>query len=152
VTREFLKGLQRNRALSPATVHRVYSSVRHFARWAHKNADAFPHGCPTDGVRPPEEPEGDWRGLTRANELRLLNAARTLQIRPGRGVNQGLRDHALITVLLGCALRISELLGLDVDQYDGLGFRDVLAKGGARRRFVPLERDGRASREGRPLL
>ena len=117
MTRSFVKILQEDKRLAQATACRVYASVRHFARWAHKNMNPFPFGCPTDGVLPPEEPEGDWKGLTRQNALRLLSAARALQMNPGRGVNQGVRDYAVIAALLGTGLRVSELLGLDLDQW-----------------------------------
>lgn len=76
VTRSFLKSMMENKRLAQATVCRVYASVRHFARWAHKTLNPFPFGCPTDGVPTPQEPDGDWKGLTRQNELRLLSAAR----------------------------------------------------------------------------
>ena len=64
---------------------RTYASVRHFARWIHHKMRPFPLGCPTDGIKPPEEPEPEWKGLSCADELRLLNAAQTLRVRPGRG-------------------------------------------------------------------
>ena len=35
------------------------------------------------------------------DELRVLKAAQTLRVRPGRGPNQGIRDHAAIAVLFG---------------------------------------------------
>jgi integrase len=63
---------------------RTYASVRHFARWIHNHVQAFPLGCPTDGIKPPKDPEPEWKGLSRADELRLLNAAQTLRVRPGR--------------------------------------------------------------------
>jgi integrase/recombinase XerD len=122
---------------------RTYASVRHFARWIHFKVQPFPLGCPTDGVKPPPEPEPRWKGLSRADELRLLAAAQTLRIRPGRGTDQGLRDHAAIAVLLGCGLRVSELLNLDVSQYTGRGFKKVVAKGGRVRDFVPVKADAR---------
>jgi integrase/recombinase XerD len=142
VTREFCRQNARQR-LSQATQARVYASVRHFARWIHQKVRPFPLGLPTDGVKPPSDPEPEWKGLSRADELRLLAAAQTLRIRPGRGTNQGLRHHAAIAVLLGCGLRVSELLALDVAQYTGRGFRKVLAKGGRVREFIPVKTDAR---------
>ncbi len=142
VTREFLRHTARA-GVAEATLARTYASVRHFARWIHFKVHAFPMGCPTDGVRPPREPEPEWKGLSRADELRLLAAAQTLRVRPGRGTDQGLRDHAAIAVLLGCGLRISELLNLNVDQCTGRGFKKVLAKGGRIRDFVPVKSDAR---------
>ena len=117
--------------------------MRHFACWIHFKVHPFPLGCPTDGVKPPPEPEPQWKGLSRADELRLLAAAQTLRIRPSRGTNQGLRDHAAIAVLLGSGLRVSELLNLNCDQYIGRGFRKLLAKGGRIRDFVPVKADAR---------
>src|SRR6266851_6664193 len=142
VTREFLRHTARA-GVAEATLARTYASVRHFARWIHFKVHAFPMGCPTDGVRPPREPEPEWKGLSRADELRLLAAAQTLRVRPGRGTDQGLRDHAAIAVLLGSGLRFSELLSLNADQYDGRGFTKVLAKGGRIRDFVPVKADAR---------
>jgi hypothetical protein len=61
--------------LSQSTIARTYATVRHFARWIHKHVAAFPLGCPTDGVKAPEEGEPKWKGLSRLEQLRLLNAA-----------------------------------------------------------------------------
>jgi hypothetical protein len=85
--------------------------VRHFAYWLdRKFPGLLPLGCPTDGINPPAEPTADWKGLTRLEELRLFSAAQTLRVRPGPGTQQGLRNHALLAVLLGSVLRISEVL------------------------------------------
>ncbi len=142
VTREFIKQAARS-GMSAASLARLYASVRHFARWIEKKIRPFPLGCPTDGIRPPKEPEPEWKGLSRADELRLLNAAQTLRVRPGKGTNQGLRDHAILMVLLGSGLRVSELVGLSIDQYNGKAFRKVLTKGNYIRERVFLQRDAR---------
>lgn len=132
-----LKHLQRER-LAQASLVRIYATVRHFALWlARKFPELFPLGCPSDGVKPPAEPSADWKGLTRVEELRLLGAAQTLRVRPGPGTDQGLRNHALLAVLLGSGLRVSEVLHLDRDQYTGKGFERVAVKdgGGLCRKF-----------------
>jgi integrase/recombinase XerD len=64
-------------------------------------------------------------------------------VRTGRGTNQGLRDHALIATLLGTGLRVSELLTIDVDQYDQRGFVNVLRKGGQVQSFIPIQKQHR---------
>jgi integrase/recombinase XerD len=144
VTKAFLKQL-RGQRFAQASLVRIYATVRHFARWLHRKFPSlFPLGCPTDGVKPPAEPTADWKGLTRTEELRLLNAAQTLRVRPGPGTKQGLRNHALLAVLLGSGLRISEVLQLDRDQYTDKGFARVQVKGGQLRDFVPVQRDARA--------
>ncbi len=143
VTKAFLKALQRE-GLAQASLVRIYATVRHFARWLHqKFPSLFPLGCPTEGVKPPAEPTADWKGLTRLDEIRLTAAAQTLRARPGHGTNQGLRNHALLAVLLGSGLRVSEVLGLNRDQYTTKGFERVQVKGGGVRDFVPLHRDAR---------
>ncbi len=142
VTRAFLRHTARTGAAA-ASLARIYATVRHFARWIHFKVSPFPLGCPTDGIKPPREPEPEWKGLSRADELRLLAAAQTLRLRPGRGTNQGLRNHAAVAVLLGSGLRVSELLSLDCNQYTERGFRRVIAKGGRVRDFVPVKADAR---------
>ncbi len=141
VTKAFLKHLQGQR-LDQASLVRIYATVRHFARWLHRKfPELFPLGCPTDGLKPPAEPTANWKGLTRTEEIRLLSAAQTLRVRPGPGTRQGLRNHALLAVLLGSGLRIPEVLQLDRDQYDGKGFARVQLKGGQLRDVVPVQRE-----------
>ena len=85
--------------------------------------------------------------MSRADELRLLNAAHTLRLSPGRGSNQGLRDQAAIAVLLGTGLRVSEVLNLNREQYTGRGFTKVPLKGGHIRDFVPVQAQARVMLE-----
>jgi integrase/recombinase XerD len=147
VTKAFLKHLQRER-LAQASLVRIYATVRHFARWLTRKFPAlFPLGCPTDGVKPPAEPTADWKGLTRVEEIRLLSAAQTLRVHPGPGTDQGLRNHALLAVLLGSGLRVSEVLHLDREQYTGKGFARVAVKGGGVRDSVPVQREARQALE-----
>jgi site-specific recombinase XerD len=144
VTKAFLKQL-RGQRFAQASLVRIYATVRHFARWLHRKfPELSPLGCPTEGVNPPAEPTADWKGLTRLEELRLLNAAQTLRVRPGSGTKQGLRNHALLAVLLSSGLRISEVLQLERDQYDGKGFVRVQIKGSQLRDVVPGQHDARA--------
>jgi integrase/recombinase XerD len=143
VTKAFLKHL-RGQRFAQASLVRIYATVRHFARWLDgKFPDLFPLGCPTNGVKPPAKPTADWKGLTRLQELWLLNAVQTLRVRRGPGTDQGLRNHALFAALLGSGLRVSEVLSLDRNQFTGKGFRRVQTKGGVVRDFVPLHRDAR---------
>src|SRR2546428_11558314 len=140
VTKAFLKALQWEK-LAQASLVRIYATVRHFARWLHRKCPGlFPLGCPTEHVKPPAEPTPDWKGLTRLDEIRLFAAAQSLRARPGHGTNQGLRNHALLAVLLGSGLCVSEALSLDHDQYTGKGFTHVRIKGSGIRDAVPVHR------------
>jgi integrase/recombinase XerD len=143
VTKAFVTQRHRER-LAQASLVRIYATVRHFARWLHRKFPTlFPLGCPTDGVKPPAEPTATWKGLTRRDEVRLLGAAQRLRLHPGTGTDQGLRNHALLAVLLGSGLRVSEILQLDRDQYTGKSFTKVMVKGGFVRNVVPMHRDAR---------
>jgi integrase/recombinase XerD len=143
VTKAFVTQLHRER-LAQASLARIYATVRHCARWLHRKFPAlFPLGCPTDGVKPPAEPTATWKGLTRRDEVRLLGAAQRLRLHPGTGTDQGLRNHALLAVLLGSGLRVSEVLHLDRAQYTGKHLTRVVVKGGFVRDVVPMQREAR---------
>ncbi len=139
--------------LSEATCARTYASVRRFVRWIHQKVGSFPLGCPTDGIKPPREPEPEWKGLSRADELRLLAAAQTLRLRPGRGTNQGLRDHAAVAVLLGSGLRVTEIVTLNRKQYTGRGLRCSSKVAVSERRSLFITTHARCSGNGsRPVV
>jgi site-specific recombinase XerC len=127
VTEAFLRALARGQVprpskcgeakpqrLSQSTIARTYATVRHFARWLHHHVAAFPLGCPTDGVKAPEEEEPSGKGFSCLEQLRLLTAAQTLRARKSRGTAQGLR-----------------------------GFVHVLRKGGHVQRFIPIQKQHR---------
>ena len=151
VTRDYISTLEKARKpggtrYSDSWVCRNYATVRHFARWAHRNVSAFPMGSPTEGVKPPEEPEGDFKGLDRKDLLRLLAAAEALCRRPQRGPNTSTRDKALVHALYASAGRVSEVLSLDVEQYDGRAFVKVRrAKGSKNAKRVGLTKEARAA-------
>ena len=124
---------------APSSIARIWSTVRHFGRWAYReHAVRFPHGSPVAGVSPPDEPEAAWQGLRPKDIDRLVTAAHALMRRPRRSgaTNQGLRDLAFLHALLGSGLRVSEVIGLEIDQFDGRYFTDIVCKGGVRRAKV----------------
>jgi integrase/recombinase XerD len=130
------------------SVVRALSSVRSFHRFLVREGDAA--GDPTSGVLRPRVPRGLPRPLSVEDVGRLLDAPRPTD-------PNGLRDRALLETMYGAGLRVSELVGLDVDDVDlEDGSVRVLGKGG-KERDVPL---GRYAREavaaylsgGRPAL
>jgi len=87
---------------------------------------------PAAGVRPPSAPKRLPKAISTSDVERLLAAA------SGGGTPAGLRDRALLEVLYGCGARISEAVGLDVDDVDlETGSVRLLGKG-RKERIVPL--------------
>jgi integrase/recombinase XerD len=113
------------------SVSRVLSAVRSFHRFLVSEGIA-PHD-PTSEVVRPRVPRPLPHPLSVEEIRRLIEA-------PDRSTPTGLRDRAILEVLYGSGVRISELTGLDVDDLDlEGGFVRVVGKGG-KEREVPIGR------------
>jgi integrase/recombinase XerD len=120
------------------SVARTLSSVRSFHRFLLR--EGLAERNPAAGVVQPKLPRSLPHPLT-VDEVRRLLAA------PDPSTPAGRRDHAILEVLYGSGLRVSELTGLDVDDVDlEEGYVRVLGKGG-KEREVPLGRYGREAVE-----
>jgi integrase/recombinase XerD len=130
------------------SVARTLSAVRSFHRFLLR--EGVTDRDPAVGVPQPRLPRSLPRPLPVQDVRRLLEA-------PDEGSPIGLRDRAILELLYGSGLRISELTGLDVDDLDlEEGSVRVLGKGG-KEREVPLGSFGRDSigaylTRGRPTL
>jgi integrase/recombinase XerD len=130
------------------SVARTLSAVRSFHRFLLR--EGVTDRDPAVGVPQPRLPRALPRPLPVEDVRRLLAA-------PDEGSPIGLRDRAILELLYGSGLRISELTGLDVDDLDlEEGSVRVLGKGG-KEREVPLGSFGRDSigaylTRGRPAL
>ena len=121
-----------------SSVARTLSSVRSFHRFMVR--DGVADRDPAGGVSQPKLPRSLPRPLTVEEVTRLLEA-------PDPATPVGIRDRAILELLYGAGLRISELVGLDVDDVDlDPGSVRVLGKGG-KEREVPLGRYGREAVE-----
>lgn len=115
------------------SVVRALSSVRAFHRFLLREGQT--HADPTAPVVRPKLP----RSLPKP--LSVEDVARVLATPDGSA--KGLRDRAVLETLYGAGLRISELVGLDVDDVDlEEGSVRVLGKGG-KERDAPLGRFAR---------
>jgi integrase/recombinase XerD len=130
------------------SVARALSSVRSFHRFLLR--EGVTGDDPAAGVAQPKLPRSLPRPLPVEDVGRLLEA-------PDVATPGGVRDRAILELLYGSGLRISELTGLDVDDLD-LEERSVrvLGKGG-KEREVPLGSFGREAvgaylARGRPAL
>jgi integrase/recombinase XerD len=119
----------------PASMARMLSSVRSFHRFELR--EGVTDRDPTVGVASPRTARSLPRPLSVDEVGRLVEA-------PPAGHPVGLRDRAILEMLYGAGLRISELTGLDVDDVElEEGSVRVLGKGG-KERDVPV---GRYARE-----
>jgi integrase/recombinase XerD len=130
------------------SVARALSSVRSFHR--HLLREGVTERDPASGVAQPKLPRSLPHPLSVGEVERLLEI-------PEPATPAGARDRAILELLYGSGLRISELTGLDVDDVDlEDGSVRVLGKGG-KEREVPLGRAGRTAVQdylvrGRPAL
>jgi integrase/recombinase XerC len=119
------------RGLAPATVGRRLSAARAFFRWLGREGLADDNPAAT--VKNPKRPERLPERLDVEDVQAVLEA-------PDPATPAGLRDRALLELTYACGLRVSELVGLDLDD---VAFADrtarVLGKG-RKERIVPFGR------------
>lgn len=140
VVRSFLASISAStygpdeRPFRATSVARTLSSVRSFHRFLVR--EGVTDRDPAGGVVQPKLPRSLPHPLTVDEIGRLLEA-------PDGATPAGQRDRAILELLYGSGLRISELTGLDVDDLDlEAGSVRVLGKGG-KEREVPIGRYGR---------
>ena len=135
--------------LAAGSAGRAVVAVRGFHKFAVR--DGLSHVDPAAAVRPPPPARRLPKALPLCDIERILDAAS----RPGTAL--ALRDRALLEMLYASGARISEAVGLDVDDVD-LENGSVLLRGkGSKERVVPF---GSMAREavqaylvrGRPSL
>lgn len=113
------------------SVVRALSSVRSFHRFLMREGGA--DRDPAAGIVRPKLPRSLPRPLSVGDVERLLTAA-------SESTSAGLRDRALLETLYGAGPRVSEVVGLDVDDVDlEEGSVRVFGKG-SKEREVPLGR------------
>ena len=138
--RAFLAGLREGDAdhppLSAGSAARAVVAVRGLHRFALREGLAGTD--PARDVKPPTPPRRLPKAITLAEVERLLAAAGAGGDGNGAETARGLRDRALLELLYGSGVRISEAVGLDVDDLDlAEGFARVAGKGG-KTRVVPI--------------
>ncbi|HEX2089866.1 MAG TPA: site-specific tyrosine recombinase XerD [Actinomycetota bacterium] len=113
----------------PSSVARTLAAVRTFHRFLMREGDTPVD--PAEAVSRPKVPRNLPRPLDVADVEAMLGAV-------SDGDLAGMRNRAILETLYGAGLRISELIGLDVDDVDlEEGSVRVLGKG-SKERVVPL--------------
>jgi integrase/recombinase XerC len=121
--------------LAPRSLALVLSAWRGYYRWlAHQN---LVHHDPFASVRAPKS----GRPLPKA--LNVDDAVALAEAPPQGSAAEQARGRCIVELLYGCGLRVSELVGLDLQPggagYVDLGNRELLVLGkGGKRRSVPL--------------
>jgi integrase/recombinase XerD len=146
MTAGFLKHLEKQQRKCPTTINRTLATLRHCANWIHRHRP-FLAGNPCERVNDLRTEAPEWKGLRDIEITRLKTAAEQfLHLKKRRNQNP-IRDYAIFLVLLHTGLRISELLSLDLDQYQGKHFVNVRRKGKSVTRKVFLAQEARETLE-----
>lgn len=124
------EGSEGHPPLSTTSAARTLVAVRGFHRFAVR--DGLAQRDPAAEVRPPTPARRLPKAIPVADVERLLSTA------GAPGTSLALRDRALLELLYGSGARISEAVGLDVDDLD-TGERSVHLRGkGGKERVVPF--------------
>ncbi|WP_091733483.1 site-specific tyrosine recombinase XerD [Nocardioides scoriae] len=129
------EGDRDHQPLSASSAGRTVVAVRGFHKFA--LADGLATSDPSAGVRPPPPAKRLPKAISLGDVERILDAAGSA------GTALALRDRALLEVLYGTGARISEAVGLDVDdlelESDDPAAHTVLLRGkGSKERVVPV--------------
>ena len=131
---EFLTRLREGDAehppLSATSAARTVVAVRGFHRFAVR--DGLAQTDPAAGVKPPTPAKRLPKALPLADVEAILEAAGS------PGTTLALRDRALLELLYGTGARISEAVGLDVDDLDLVDGTVLLRGKGSKERLVPV--------------
>jgi integrase/recombinase XerD len=130
------------------TVSRMLSTVRTYHRFALR--EGLVTDDPTAGVVRPRLPRALPHPLTVEQVTAIVEA-------PGDATPVAARDRAILELLYGAGLRISELVGLDVDDVDLEDAAVRVFGKGSKERLVPIGRMARDAvaaylTRGRPAL
>lgn len=135
------QGDDQHPALGPSSAGRAVIAVRGFHKFAVR--DGLASNDPAAGVRPPAPDKRLPKALPLDQIEAILDAAGS------SGTALALRDRALLELLYATGARISEAVGLDVDDLDldtDEAETMVLLRGkGSKERIVPVGRYARAS-------
>lgn len=136
------RGFLLQRDKKPATVNRRLIALRRFFLWAKRTGQA--NSSPfeiLENVQVKEQKEVTPRWLSRQDQLALLRAVRR---------SEKARDLALIQMMLGTGLRISEVAALkvsDVEMSERAGWVHARQGKGMKARSVPLSKQVRKALE-----
>lgn len=114
---------------SAATMARKIATLRSFYKWAERRGIASSN--PMTLIRTPRQNKRLPKAITVEQVERLLSAPDTTDV-------LGCRDRAMLETLYSTGLRVSELVGLEIDDVDAAGEAVRIRGKGKKERVVPL--------------
>lgn len=124
---------RRNGGAGALTLGRGLAGIRSLLRYLERNGLANAAGA--TAIRAPRKPKSLPKPLTAEDARRAIDAKEQLAEEPWIAA----RNAAVLTLLYGCGLRISEALGLTGDQLSGRGEGVLRVQGkGGKTRLVPV--------------
>lgn len=143
-TQAYLESLEAQ-GRAATTINRAFATLRHFARWSNDQPGGIftDVGLPTRGVKELTVDEPDCKKLERRDMHRLFKAADNLVLTETRKNQRPRRNRAILALLYYTGLRVSELVYLRRDQYDGRYLLNVKRKGRARSKGLYVSADCR---------
>lgn len=126
---ELARGSQAHPPLAAASVSRTLSAVRGFHRFL--VLEQVTDADPSAEIKPNVPTRRLPKALPVASVLAMLDA-------PDPDEPSGLRDRALLEILYGTGARISEAVGLDIDDLDVESATILLRGKGGKSRYLPV--------------
>lgn len=126
--RKFLAQM-RGKQYRPRTLARKLSSLRSFFRFLHR--ENFIEVNPAVLLMSPKLDKTLPKFLTESEITQLIEA-------PPLKTSSGRRDRAILETLYSTGIRVSELVGLNVDQVDLIGNIAKIAGKGKKERLIPV--------------
>lgn len=117
--------------LEKSSIARELSTLKNFFKWLTRNQ--IVENSALSIINSPRRPKSLPKALDIDETFNLLEMSGDFAKKEW----QGLRDTAILTILYGCGLRISEALGLNVGDIDHNDFLKIKGKGN-KERLVPL--------------
>lgn len=124
---------RRQAGAGPRTLARALAAIRSFLRYLEKRGQASAAGA--KALRAPKQPKSLPKPLSASDARRVVSAEGQLAEEPWIAA----RNAAVLTLLYGCGLRISEALGLDGSALSGGAESALRVTGkGGKTRLVPV--------------
>ena len=150
VSKQFQRNLSKiiseytGKAYKGTSVNRTMATIRHVGRWLHQQRPLLA-GDPLAQVKDLQTEAPDWNGLTSKQLMRLKSACEQRLKSCTRKNQNPLMETALFYLLLGTGLRESEVVSLNVGQYQKKGLSEVLRHKSKRiSQKIPLPQESRA--------